>query len=250
MTQMSFGEFWAKSNTTSLAFETVGTSYTGVVSEVEMVQATDFNTGELLTWQSGEPRMQTKFTLDTTLRDPSNPQDDGKRSLWVKMWGAQWKSFKAAMAATRMTDVPVGTQITVTYVADGEPHQRGQKAPKLYQYELVGPVGVQAAGGQPVQQSMQQQVPPPQPAQQQPVQQQMTLPQPAQQQPPQQQPVQQQVPPPQSAQQQPAQQTTFDAHAVDAMLQAGVADNIIQGAQPVDENYLKTRREALGLPPF
>jgi len=67
----------------SAKFETVGDTTKGQVVSAESRQQTDYTSGEPLTWDDGNPRMQLVITLATDERDPDDPTDDG----WVYAWG-------------------------------------------------------------------------------------------------------------------------------------------------------------------
>lgn len=97
----------------SAKFETVGETVGGpIVSIGEARQQTDFRTGELLTWKDGTPRMQLPVTVQTTLRDASDPTDDGKRTLYVK--GEMRKAIGTALR-TANAGMAIGGILTVTF---------------------------------------------------------------------------------------------------------------------------------------
>ena len=56
----------------------------GQVVAAESRQQTDYTSGEPLTWDDGNPRMQLVITLATDERDPDDPTDDGHRNLYAK----------------------------------------------------------------------------------------------------------------------------------------------------------------------
>ena len=63
----------------SAKFDAIGTTVGGVITRIgDPMQQTDFSSGKPLTWDDGTPRMQLPVTVQTDLRDPSNPLDDGK----------------------------------------------------------------------------------------------------------------------------------------------------------------------------
>lgn len=81
----------------SFVFENVGDSITGTVMKPpEKLQQTDINTGALKTWDDGKPKWYFRVTLATDLRDPTNPFDDGVRTLALS-----WKRLDAVRAAVR-----------------------------------------------------------------------------------------------------------------------------------------------------
>lgn len=66
-----------------------GTTVTGTLaSDPDVRQATDFQTKQPAFFlKSGKPKFEVVFDLQTDLRD--DPDDDGRRSVWVHWWGVQ-----------------------------------------------------------------------------------------------------------------------------------------------------------------
>lgn len=60
-----------------------GATITGVVLDMKEVQRTNFDTKKPEFWDNGDPKMQYRVTLQTELRDPERPHDDGKRDLYL-----------------------------------------------------------------------------------------------------------------------------------------------------------------------
>lgn len=60
-----------------------GAHIAGLVVDMKEVQATNFKTKEPEFWDNGDPKMQYKVTLQTELRDPAEPTDDGKRDIYL-----------------------------------------------------------------------------------------------------------------------------------------------------------------------
>lgn len=115
----------------ALKFETPGTTHTGtLVAEPTAQQQTDFRTKAPETWPDGSPKMQILVQLSTSQRDPSRPDDDGTRTLYVK--GRELtNAIRAAVRASGANGLHTGGTLTVTYVGDGQA-QAGFNPPKLY----------------------------------------------------------------------------------------------------------------------
>ena len=97
----------------SAKFDAIGTTVGGVITRIgDPMQQTDFSSGKPLTWDDGTPRMQLPVTVQTDLRDPSNPLDDGKRTLYVK--GEMKKAIGAALRAAG-AKMALGGTLTVTF---------------------------------------------------------------------------------------------------------------------------------------
>lgn len=132
---MDPNDFLLGGSTPSAKFDTVGTTVAGrIVDTPTMRQQTDFDTGELLTWDNGDPRMQLVVRLATDERDPQLGDDDGIRALYVK--GALQKAIATAVRAAGAKGLEVGGTLTVTHNAVGEPVvlKSGKKGnpPKMY----------------------------------------------------------------------------------------------------------------------
>lgn len=54
-----------------------------IVDEPIVQQMTQYESTELAFWKSGDPMMEIVCTLQTDLRDPADPYDDGKRRLHI-----------------------------------------------------------------------------------------------------------------------------------------------------------------------
>jgi hypothetical protein len=74
--------------------------------------------------------MQVLVQIQTTLRDPERPDDDGTRTLYIK--GKELtNAIRAAVRASGANGIHTGGVLTVQYVADG-PAEVGFNPPKLY----------------------------------------------------------------------------------------------------------------------
>lgn len=204
----------------SFPFDHVGDSVTGLVESMEEVQQTDMDTGEPVFWPNGSPKTMFRVQLfDTNARDPQNPGDDGRRSIYLKgSRKPETQSTLAAVlgavkAATGNNDLQYRARLTVTFVGEKAPDQRGKSATKLYEarYEPpamnIGEQPAQAPQQQPANGYQPQQAPAQQPYQQ-PAPQQAPMPQYAPQQAPQGYPAQQPAQPPAPQQAYPQQQAT------------------------------------------
>ncbi len=129
----------------------VGSSVTGTVLEVTGRQNTDFISGDPQTWDDGRPQMLIALTLQTTLRD--HTEDDGKRGIYIKTWGAQAaalkEAVKAAGGATAGAVLRPGATFTATFT--GETPSKAGSPTKMYAYRIVPAAlaAVDQVGGQP-----------------------------------------------------------------------------------------------------
>ena len=155
-----------------------GATVTGVLDLIETSQMRDFQTKQPAYWNDGRPQMQIHIVLQTTLRDPSIEDDDGRRSLWIKGWGIQLKAFREACRQAGVKAPKAGDSMSATFTGLGE-RGNAPQPPKVYAYQITPSNSVAqlvnpqpAAPPQPAYQQAPQQYAPQQPVQQQmPVQQ-------------------------------------------------------------------------------
>lgn len=70
--------------TGSVKWEHIGQVIIGtIIDEPKVEQIRKHESTELDFWPSGDPKMQIIVTIQTDTRDPSNPEDDGKRRLHI-----------------------------------------------------------------------------------------------------------------------------------------------------------------------
>lgn len=138
----------------SFKFDQIGATITGTVENAEVVQKKNFDSGEPEVWSDGSPVQQIRVALKTTQRDPSDPEDDGTRNIYIKGWGDQLRELRRAIKAAGAADLENGGTFTATYVRDGElPAGKRGFPPKVYAYEYRKPSGTAGLlAEQPVQQ--------------------------------------------------------------------------------------------------
>ena len=153
----------------SARFETIGDTVTGQIISAEVKQQTEIGTGAPLTWDNGDPRMQLVVRLQTTLCDPSDPDDDGVRAIYVKgSKKAGSRSMHDAVAqavrAAGAKGLDVGGTLSVQYVATEPSSTRGFNDRKLFAASYTPPSPTAAAASfLGAQQAPTQQAPAPQP---------------------------------------------------------------------------------------
>jgi hypothetical protein len=113
----------------------------GVVTEKPVIRAvTVMGSGEVRTFNDGSPMEQYVITVQTETRDASNPDDDGRRRIYVK--GRNKNRFKEAVRAAGLKTVSEGDAVTVTYVRE-EPIPGTSFTTKIHTYEVIpGPNAV------------------------------------------------------------------------------------------------------------
>jgi hypothetical protein len=114
----------------SAKFEAIGRTYKGTIVQSEVRQQTDMKTGELLTWNDGNPKMQAVVTIQTDEHDPTIEDDDGQRRLFIK--GQMQQAVRDAVRTAGAARLEVGGMLAVQYASDGQATQRGFNPPKQY----------------------------------------------------------------------------------------------------------------------
>ena len=111
----------------ALKFAKVGDTHTGVVTEVTKLQDKD-PTGNVKTYDNGDPRWVFVFTLETQI---------GASNLWVR--GQMVKAIREAAEKASVSTL-VGSTLSVRYTGDGEKKSAAFNAPKLYAAKVDAPV--------------------------------------------------------------------------------------------------------------
>lgn len=111
----------------ALKFVKVGDTHTGVVTEVTKLQDKD-PTGNVKTYDNGDPRWVFVFTLETAI---------GASNIWVR--GQMVKAIREAAEKAGVSTL-VGSTLSVRYTGDGEKKSAAFNAPKLYAAKVDAPV--------------------------------------------------------------------------------------------------------------
>lgn len=108
-----------------------GTTVGGeIIREPELRQQTDFDDGKPKFYDNGDPMMQIIVHVQTTMRDPANPEDDGVRAFYIKAQMLQ--AVRTAVRAAGGAGLAQGGHLTIRYERD-EPNSRGRgKDKKIY----------------------------------------------------------------------------------------------------------------------
>lgn len=146
-------------STPGYSFLQVGQSVTGqIITEPKDVQQRNFHDGSPAFWPSGDPKMQTVFQIQTSLRnyegisqpDRSKP-DDGVRSLFIKGKHME-RAVKDAILAAGASWLDIGGWIQVTYTGDDMSSKAASK-PKFFAVKYQPGTPPQAPAPQPPQAS-------------------------------------------------------------------------------------------------
>src|SRR5688500_3258150 len=99
-----------------------------IVDTPELVQQRDFDSNEPLTWPDGRPKMMLMVVIQTDARDPQNPDDDGKRALYLR-WRLKEAAQDAIKRAGQKGAPKKGGWLSMTYTSDDHAAKKGKNAP-------------------------------------------------------------------------------------------------------------------------
>lgn len=123
----------------------VGDKITGIVVSASKEQQRDFDSGALLEWDNGDPRMEAVVVVsDTGLKDPELDNDDGTRALHLRggnyevAEGYGTSGEKALLEAINKSGVrcDAGVKITAEITGMAKPTGRGRNPAKLWTITL------------------------------------------------------------------------------------------------------------------
>jgi len=136
-------EFLMSGGVPSFSFENVGDEIEGTIVGSVVRPQTDFETGEPTTWPDGNVKMQLVIDLETTLRDPEKPYDDGIRRVYIKGNGLRATRDAVRAGGGQLLN---GGWLKVKHHELGTPPKKGLHAPKLFQawYKMPAPTGISA----------------------------------------------------------------------------------------------------------
>lgn len=119
-----------------------------VIEEPSLVQKRDYDSGDLLFWPDGNPRMQMVVVVQTDVRDPQIPDDDGIRAHYLD--GSKARAVRDAVRAAGADRIDVGGRLTLTYTHDGH-NAKGPKfnPPKQFSAVWAPPNPLNAVTAQP-----------------------------------------------------------------------------------------------------
>lgn len=138
MSNDAVSAFLFGSGAKAFQFDKIGDTCVGEVISAEMRQQTDLDTGELMTWKDGSPRMQLVIQVQT--KDHDDDDDDGVRVLYAKGGNfdvaegegtSMRDAIKDALKDADAKSIEPGDQIAVSHTGLGS-KQRGKNPPKLY----------------------------------------------------------------------------------------------------------------------
>ena len=116
----------------SAKFESPGDTIAGVITDVQVRQATEYGTGAPQHFQNGDPKEQIVVTIRADIT-PTDEDDDGHRSIYIKGWGPQRRAFIDAVRKAGVKKPLPGDRFTATLLRM-EPSKQGGFPAKVFEY--------------------------------------------------------------------------------------------------------------------
>lgn len=127
----------AGSGSPSLSFKDaeVGHSYEGTIAELRAVQVRNYeDPTKLEFWDDGKPKMQIEVTLQTDYADGSDPDDDGRRRVFL--FGQKLRAAKEELAKKGFKTFEIGMGFKITLSGTKPSQNKRYNDVKLYSIEL------------------------------------------------------------------------------------------------------------------
>ena len=121
----------------SAVFKKHGDRVWGEIINSSRMQQRDFDSGDLLTWDDGNPRMQIVISLQTDERE--DDEDDGVRKVYIKEPSQLLAAMRQAVTKAGAKGIANGGKFLVQYVSDGEPKRKGMSGQKQYFVKYEAP---------------------------------------------------------------------------------------------------------------
>lgn len=118
--------------------DTPGTTVRGRIDDLQMRQQREPKDNSLKWWKDGNPMMELRVILETDLRDADDPNDDGRRAIYVR--GEMQKAVRDAIKAAGRSNIEAGGILSVRFEAWGpKPQNSAMSPPKLYRAKYEPP---------------------------------------------------------------------------------------------------------------
>jgi hypothetical protein len=101
------------------------------------------------TWDDGSPQWQLVVTLQTSQRDRSIEDDDGKRRVFLRWYGSDKKAVEDAVSKAGDQYVKVGAWMRVTYTGLGKAANPRLNPPRVYDVQYRAANSVEALMSKP-----------------------------------------------------------------------------------------------------
>ena len=122
----------------SLSFKDtkVGEGYQGTIVDLRTVQVRNYeDPTKLEFWDDGKPKLQIEVTLATSYADPTDPDDDGRRRVFL--FGQKLKATKDEMAKKGIKKLELGSTLKITLSGTKPSQNKRYNDVKLYAIEIT-----------------------------------------------------------------------------------------------------------------
>lgn len=121
----------------SLSFKDakIGDSFTGVITDLRTVQVRNYeDPTKLEFWDDGKPKLQIEVTLATDYANPSDPDDDGSRRVFL--FGQKLRAAQDEMRKKGIKKLERGSKFTITLSGTKPATNKRYNDVKLYTIDL------------------------------------------------------------------------------------------------------------------
>lgn len=128
----------AGSSVPSLSFKdtSVGEGYEGTITGLRTVQVRNYeDPTKLEFWDDGKPKLQIEVTLSTAYADPSDPDDDGSRRVFL--FGQKLRAAQEEMRKKGIKKLEIGSTFKITLVGTKPSTNKRYNDVKLYGIEII-----------------------------------------------------------------------------------------------------------------
>ena len=122
----------------SLSFKDseVGDSYEGTIADLRAIQVRNYeDPTKLEFWDDGKPKMQIEITLNTAYGDKNDPDDDGKRRVFL--FGQKLRAAKEELAKQGFKTFEMGMGFKITLSGTKPSSNKRYNDVKLYAITLT-----------------------------------------------------------------------------------------------------------------
>lgn len=129
--------FGSGSGAPGFKFASPGDTISGYITHLDAIQDRDFKTKELKFWPSGDKLLIGLVTVQTDLRDPTIPEDDGQRTAWIRGRYAT-EAVRDAIKKAGKRKMEEGGRFMLRFSGLGAA-EKGLNPPKLFEARYAPP---------------------------------------------------------------------------------------------------------------
>lgn len=123
----------------AIKFDNVGDRVKGIVTNPRREQQRDFDTGSPMTWDNGDPRLQTVVGMTVDGEERTLYARGGKYEVVEGEGTSLEAAIVEAVVAAGASDIAEGAELEVVHTGLGKPPRKGANSPKLYRAKYTPP---------------------------------------------------------------------------------------------------------------